>query len=181
MPKFDVDSYRSNFQGGARAYLFYFKPVFPGSIAGADSELATYLVRSTSLPETTSDEILTNWQGFDYKVAGKYTYSDWSVSFNVDASARVLTMFNNWVSLIHDPTSNIYSQPSKYMVDQQVELLGLDGTAITKYKLFAAWPKMIGNSTLDYGSNDTVQFDITFTYLYHVTDKSTYAVKSTFA
>ena len=180
MPRFDIDSYRSSFGSGARSYLFYYKPLFPTSIAGVDSELATYLVKSTSLPETMHDEIITNWQGFDYKVAGKATFSDWTVSFNVDANAKIQTMYHNWAALIHDPSTNIYSQPSLYMVDQQVELLGLDGKPIEKYKLFGAWPKMIGNATLDYSANDNLTFDVTFTYIYHLTDTAKYAVTPTF-
>jgi len=179
MARFDVDSYRANFNGGARAYLFYYKPVFPSSIA-ANSDEATYLVRSTSLPETSIDDIQLAWQGFDFKVAGKYTYTDWTVTFNCDAEANIQKYFHNWLSLIHDPTTNIYTNPVNYMVDQQIDLLGLTGDPITKYKLFACWPKVIGNASLDYTTNDVVQFDITFAYLYHVTDKATYGVTPTF-
>jgi hypothetical protein len=181
MPRFDVDSYRANFQGGARQYLFYFKPVFPSGLSGADTEVATYLVRTTTLPETSTEEIVVNWQGFDYKVAGKYTYADWTVTFNVDVDAKIIAMFNNWAALIHDPTTNKYTFPNEYMVDQQVELLDLQGTPTTKYKLFGTWPKMIGNSNLDYSANDVVQFDVTFTYVYHVIDTVKYGVTPTFA
>ena len=180
MPKFDIDSYRASFGAGLRSYLFYYKPLFPTSIS-ADSELATYLVRSTSLPDVTNDEIITNWQGFDYKIAGKLTFADWSVQFNVDINAKIEQMFHNWAALIHDPTTNIYSLPTNYMVDQQIELLGLDGNPVTKYKLYGAWPKMVGNSTLDYSANDTLQFEVTFTYVYHVMDLATYGVAPTFS
>jgi len=180
MPKFDIDSYRANFQGGARAYLFYFKPNFPSAVGG-DTEKATYLVRSTSLPETSSDEIVTNWHGFDFKMAGKYTYTDWTVTFNVDRDAAIQQMFHNWAALIHDPTTNIYSAPSVYFADQQLELLDLDSKPILKYKLVGAWPKTIATATLDYSTNDVVQFDVTFTYLYHVIDKTKYGASVSFA
>ena len=179
MPQFNIDAYRANFQGGARAYLFYYKPSFPTGIG--NTEESTYLVRSTSLPETSMDEIGLAWQGFDFKVAGKYTYSDWTVNFNCDANADIQKYFHNWMALIHDPTTNVYTSPSTYMMDQQVDLLGLDGNKITSYKLFACWPKSIGNATLDYTTNDVIQFDVTFTYLYHVVSSATYGVTPTFA
>jgi hypothetical protein len=134
LANFNIDAYRANFQGGARSYLFYYKPVFPSAV-GTDTELATYLVRSTSLPETSIDEIALAWQGFDFKVAGKYIYSDWTVSFNCDADAKLQSYFHNWMSLIHDPTTNKYTTPVNYMMDQQVELLSLTGEPILKYKL----------------------------------------------
>lgn len=179
MAKFDIDSYRSHFQGGARSYLFYYKPMFPSSV-GADVDSATYLVRSTSLPETSIDEIALAWQGFDFKVAGKYTYSDWTVTFNVDADAKIQKNFQQWMSLIHDPTTNVYSNTADYMMDQQIDLLSLTGQPIMKYKLFACWPKSLGNISLDYSNNEVAQFDVTFAYLYHVTDNTVYGVVPTF-
>lgn len=179
--RFDIDAYRANFQGGARQYLFYFKPNFPSGVMGANPEVATYLVRSTTLPETTMDEINLNWQGYDFKVAGKYTYNDWQVTFNVDVDVKIQQMFHNWTTLIHDPTTNIHTQPTNYFADQQIELLGLDGMPIQKYKLLGAWPKSIGQVTLDYSSNDVVQFDVNFTYVYHTTDAGKYGKPPTYA
>lgn len=177
--RFDIDSYRAEFNGGAKSYLFYFKPTFPAQIGG-DTNKTTYLVRTASLPETSIDEIQLAWQGFDFKIAGKYTYSDWNITFNCDSEANIQKHFHNWLSFIHDPTTNVYASPKDYMVDQQVELLGNNGEPIAKYKLFACWPKSIGQLSLDYTQNDVAQFDITFTYLYHVVDKSSYGVVPTF-
>ena len=54
MPNFDIESFRAKFQAGARGYLFYVKPVFPLGL-GADTDTATYLVRTASLPESTNE------------------------------------------------------------------------------------------------------------------------------
>lgn len=180
MPSVTIDAYRASFQGGARSYLFYHKVTFP-AVIGANSELATYLVRTTNLPEVNNEEIMTQWQGFDFPFSGKATYSDWTVSFNVDKDAKILKYFYDWSNLIHDPTSNTYNEHNVYFVDQQLELLGLDSKPITKYKLIGAWPRTVGTASLDYSSNDVVQFDVTYRYLYFVTDKSNYAVTTSFA
>lgn len=177
--RFDIDSFRANFKDGARSYLFYYKPVFPGSL-GVDSDKATYLVKTAALPETTTEEITTSWQGQDYKVAGKYSYSDWQVSFNVDKDAKIITAFQDWANLIHDPTTNMYTSPADYMSDQQLDLLGLNGEPIMKYKLMGCWLKSINSVTLDYSQNDFVQLDVTFSYVYHVIDKTKYGNMPTF-
>ena len=57
------------------------------------------------------------------------------------------------------------------MVDQVVELLGLDGEPLLKYKLVGAWPGEVAAVNLDYATNDTAQFDISFRYQYHVVDR----------
>ena len=96
-------------------------------------------------------------------------------------NANIQKMFLNWMSLIHDPTTNLYSAPTDYMADQQVELLGFDGNPIMKYKIVGAWPKSVGEVTLDYTSNDVAQFDVTFTYIYHATDIGSYGHPPQFA
>jgi hypothetical protein len=179
--RFDIDAYRATFQGGARQYLFYVKPAFPPGIAGVNVEQATYLVRASSLPETTTEEIMLNWQGFDYKVPGKYTYPDWTITFNIDIESNINTMYMNWMNKIHDPTTNIYSAPNDLQADQQVEMIGIDGKTILKYKLIGAWVKMVGPVTLDYSSNDVAQFDVTYAYMYHVTNKAVYGVQQQFS
>lgn len=182
MPGFDIDSYRANFNGGARAFNFYFQPLFPTGITGGmDTETATYLVRSTSLPETMIEEIMTNWQGIDFKFAGKYTYSDWTVTFNCDRKAGIQQVYHEWLKLIHDITTNTYKTPADYMQDQEVHLIGDDGLPTQKYKLYGAWPKSVGTATLDYSTNDVIQFDVTFSYIYHAISNVGYQVPPTFA
>ena len=171
MPGFDIESFRAKFQAGARGYLFYVKPIFPLSVPGADTDQAIYLVRSASLPEATNEEILIQWQGFDYKMAGKRTYATWEITFNIDQDANLLQWYHEWSRVILDPTTNIHGSPIDYMVDQQVELLGLDGEPILKYKMVGAWPSSVGAVTLDYGTADVAQFPVTFTYQYFVVDR----------
>jgi len=180
MPAFDLDSFRANFKAGAKSYLFYVKPVFPLTI-GANTEQATYLVNTSSLPAGTIEEQETAWQGYTYKVAGKSTFATWTVQYKVDALADIRRWFVGWQTLIHDPTTNIYSAPADYMVDQQVELLGNEGESITKYKLIGAWPSEIGEITLDYTATDLAIFDVTYTYQYHVVDGVSYGKPIAFA
>jgi hypothetical protein len=171
MAGFDIDSYRANFKAGARAYLFQCKPLFPAQIVNSNTDQATYLVRSSTLPAGTIEPITTNWQGFDFKMAGKLTYAEWSMMFNVDQDADVLKWYIDWQRLIHDPTSNQHSAPSDYMVDQVVEMLSLDGDPILKYKLVGAWPSTVEAVTLDYATNDVAQFSVMFNYQYHIVDR----------
>ena len=169
MPNFDIESFKSNFEGGAKSYLFYFLPRFPAiDKFGLDGDKVTYLVKSTTLPENTLEEILTNWQGADYKMAGKYTYADFTITFNVDKDAKILKLFHSWQDLIHNPVTNVHSVPSIYMVDQQrLQLLDNDGNAAVTYILHHTWPKSIGPVTLDYATNEIATVEITFTYQYH--------------
>lgn len=180
MPGFNIDSYRANFKSGARQYLFYFRPLFPAAIT-ADTETSTYLVRSTTIPESTTEEIITNWQGFDFKQSGKYTYTDWTVTFNVDNEAKIYGYYMNYMNYIHDPTTNISRVHAEYFKDQQLDLLDLNGDIVMKVKLVGSWVKNVSSATLDYSSNDILQFDVTYSYLYHTVDKTVYGNNVTYA
>jgi len=172
MPTIDVDAYKANFSGGAKSYLFYYRPQFPSGFG--ETEFATYLVRATSMPETNIEEITTNWQGQDFRFAGKYTYSDWSVTFNCDVNATIYKSFYKWLNFIHDPTSNKYNAPNDYMMNQNLEMLDHRGLSSQKLVLFQAWPKTVGPITLDYTANDVSTFDVSFAYIYHVIEGPAY-------
>lgn len=168
MPNFDIESFKANFKGGAKSYLFYFLPRFPSiNMEGLTDDKVTYLVRASSLPENTLEETIVNWQGFDFKLAAKNTYTDFTVTFNVDINANILKLYENWMNLIHDPVTNNFGAIDDYMVDQKIRLLDYNGNKLVDYKLYNAWPKTIAAVTLDYSSTDTAQFDLTFSYTHH--------------
>lgn len=175
MPNFNLENFKANFEGGARSYLFYYIPRFPGGVlqGGLTSEKTSYLVRTTSLPENTLEETIVNWQGMDFKFAAKHTYTDFTVTFNVDKDANILKTFESWIDIIHNPATNEYGNISSYMADQRLKLLDYNGDAVIDYVLYYAWPKTIGAVTLDYASTDTAQFDVTFSYQYHTYETST--------
>lgn len=173
MAEFNIESFRSNFRDGARGYLFYVKPQFPADI-GSDANRAIYLVRSTSLPTTTLEEVVVPWQGYDYKLAGKYTFDDWTIMFNCDADADIYTWYMDWMRKVHDPVSNKHGHPNEYMEDQLVQLLNRDGQPVLQYKIVNAWPGSIGAMELAYDNAEVAQFEVTFKYMYHVIDRIRY-------
>lgn len=126
-----------------------------------------YFVKSTSLPESLLDETVTHYKGQQYKFSSVRRTNDWIVTFYVNHDASVISNFWNWQKMLQDPETNMYGTSDKYMADQYIKLIGLDGTEICTYILYKAWPKMIGNITLDYASNDFATMDVTFSYQYH--------------
>jgi hypothetical protein len=168
---FNLDDFKSNFANGARQYLFYVKPTFPNNIV--TTTRATYLAKSASLPNSSFADINLGWQGYSFKFAGRREYSEWNCTFNLDNEGILRTAFEEWQRKIQDPTSNIQSAPSDYFKDQTLELLNNNGVAIMTYKLVGAWPKTIGETSLDYEQNGVATMQVTFTYMYHVMKGST--------
>ena len=174
MSDFNLEGFKSNFGDGARGNLFYYIPNFPDGVTAKDitTEKSKFLVKATSLPATTLEEVTVNWQGYDFKYAGKHTFSDFAVTFNVDIKAGIRMTFENWVNLAHNPETNIYGEFKTYMKNQTLQLLGFNGNVIMEYTLFDAWPKEIAAVTLDYSATDIATFDVTFTYSYHTIKQS---------
>lgn len=131
-----------------------------------------YFVRSTTLPDSTVEEASTFFCGNQYKQSSVRRTQDWNVTFLVNDDASIIRKFWDWHLILHNPETGSYGKPQDYMVDQTVQLLGLDGSAICTYKLINAWPKTIGPIDLDYTSNEFATVDITFSYQYHTVTKT---------
>lgn len=177
MPRFDIESFKANFKDGARSHLFYYIPQFPGgefNSEGLNADEVSYLIRSSTLPNSTLEEVVTNWQGYDFPFASKHTFSEFTMNFNVDRQAKIRRLFENWVNLIHNPITNTYALADLYMSRQKLQLLGYNGEVVLEYTFHHAWPKTVGDITLDYASTEIAVFDVTWRYAYHtVIDKGT--------
>lgn len=159
---------QNSVRGFQRAYLFEYSPTFPGSIPGASDYTSRFLVRSTSIPGRSIEEIPIGWLGNDYKIAGRNAYDDFTVTFNVDEHSVIWQKFHAWMNFINFPVS-----PSKaraievaYMADQYLYLVGGMASTTSGYLLRGAWPKNMSAITLDHSTNDVAQFDLTFSYQY---------------
>ncbi len=176
MADFDINGYIGYFKGGARSNLFYFKPMFPSDVGIDMSKQGKFLVRTTSTPDATLEQIITSWQGFDYKMGGKHTFNDITVTFNVDLNAKIRDAYERWITLIHNPLTNYYALPSQYMEDQYMQMLDYQGNVILEFKMYQAFPTTLGAISLDYATVDVAQFDVTFTYQYHTVAQAGTAV-----
>lgn len=167
MPGFHVNDLKSNIESLARGYLFnvYFTSA-PVPVDGGENQTA-YLVRSSNLPESTIDPIEVPWQGQMYKIGSTHTFNEWTCTFNVDANANIIDNFQEWMRLIHDPTTNIQGDPNTYMGEVVAELLNVSGDPISQYFLRLCWPSSVGAVELAHDNKDVAQLEVTFQYQYH--------------
>jgi hypothetical protein len=172
--EFSVDNFGTYFSGGAKAFLFMWEPGSPEGNKTLLDQDYKYLVRASKIPSSSIEEIVVELQQVNYKFGGKRTYDDWTISFNVDKDGALRTKFEKWIDMIHeiksDGTLN-HHYYKDYTSTQIFKMLDGNGDPILKIKLYNAWPKTIGDITLDYSSQDFAQFDVTFTYQYHEFEK----------
>ena len=174
--KFTIDGFKANFRDGHRSNLWYFLPNFPAIAQKGDmnNNRATYLVRTTSIPGSTLEEVNLNWQGFDFFISGKHTFEPLVVTFNTDYKALIRLNFEEWMKKIHNPVTNEYALLNEYMLDQRLQLLDYAGEPVLEYILHDCWPQSLAAAALDYTANDITQWDVTLRYSYYeVTDQPT--------
>lgn len=183
--QFDIDSYKTKFKGGARQYLFFALFSFPNDPKTVDGKYTNmlpqsfmssalsplgynsstnvipYLVRTTSIPGVSFEDIQIPYPGLTYKMAGTRTYEDWTVSFNLDEDGELLKNFHSWQDKIYKGSANTYK------IDQHLFLLDGNGNAVKEIKLVEAWPKTLSGIGLDYSSNEIATMDVTFSYQYY--------------
>jgi hypothetical protein len=158
----------------ARAYHFnWFVPpllIYAASVA-LDADIK-YLIKATSIPESTVEEIPAYWKGVEYKVGGSRRYTDWTVTLLCDKKSNIRMLMEAWMSGINNVVGSIVNvSPKIYANPVQssiFEMLNTQGESTLKLFLYGIWPKNIGPITLDHSSQDFAQFDVTFSYLYHV-------------
>ena len=142
-----------------------------------DNDMIGYHVRSTTVPGITFEEKVIDWPGLSFKMAGTATFSDWTVSFNIDEEGKLLQKFNKWQMLIGAPSTGSRGSITNYMIDQEVFMLNYNHDAVTSWKMFGCWPKVVGDIQFDYASQEMATVDITFSYQrYEVGGKPTQAV-----
>lgn len=164
-----IDAYLEVFEeGGTRQYLFLVTFNLPVSIGLSNKEDLKFYVRTSSLPESSYEDVSIPYPGYSFKMAGNRTYGDWTVSLNVDRNAYILKAFQLWHNLIYNPQTHEYSAPVTYMKNQTLLLLGPDLKPTSEYTLYGTWPKSVGNVALDYSSSEIVTVDITFAYQYYM-------------
>jgi hypothetical protein len=170
MPGFNLDSMLSSYGDLARGYLFYVSFLTtPVGLEGDDK--IHYLVRTASLPPSTIGETTVNWQGHVWKMGTTQEFGDWNVTYSIDPKDNLRADLMKWQQKINDPTTNIHGSPSTtqsagapYFGQLMVTHLDNIGKEIMKYKFFGVWPKEVGEVSLDYGSKETANFSVTWSY-----------------
>ena len=164
MPQFQVNALKANLGAFSRAYLFNIQFVSaPVGVTGGEN-IAVYLARATSLPESTIDPIEVPWQGQVYKIGSTHTFAEWSCTFNLDSKGELRRRMVLWSNLVHNPETNIQGTPDAYYGEIMIELLDVAGNPVMKYILHQAWPSSIAALDLAQDSKEVSQFDVTFIY-----------------
>ena len=90
-----------------------------------------------------------------------------TLNFYVDADMVVKKLFDDWMGLIQDPDTRLFSYPSIYLTDK-IDIIVQDIQDNESYRcsLHKCFPKSLTAIQLDYASKDVMKFGVTLSYQY---------------
>ena len=155
--------------GGARPNLFRVTLNFP-AYAGGDSELASFLTKSATIPPSVLGVIEVPFRGRKLKIPGDRTFETWNITVINDLGYKLRNAFMAWSNGINANADNTgTSVPNDYMTDLLVEQLDSNENVVKSYKIVGSWPSNIGEIELNNETNDTIEeFTVEFQYQYWV-------------
>ena len=195
----DINAFMANFQGGARANRYKVILNFPfevnsglsltasvgavlGPIAGgtsissgSPSPLFQFMCKGAALPGSQVNSIDVPYMGRVYKVAGDRTFTDWNVNVLNDENFAIRNAFERWMNAINSHVGNVRTPTTNgYYANAEIYQLSTTGSVIKKYKIHSLFPTDLGEISVGFDQNDTVEeFTVNFALAYWTSDTTT--------
>ena len=165
--------------GGARSNLFSVQIPNPNVDIdghGDNTKAISLVAKSTTIPPSTIEPVDVPFFGRNFRLPGGRTFDDWSTMITNDEDFKVRDFFEQWSDQINSHSRNITNDVTTsglggvrgnggYSVDAQVIQYGKDGNAVRKYVMIDAWPHTIGEISLDWAENGTIEeFEVTWAF-----------------
>lgn len=181
---FDINDFvRSLPYGGARANLFQVHISTPSAVniqghSNIDSSFSV-VAKATTIPASTIEPVDVPFLGRTYRLPGGRTFDDWTTTITNDEDFKVRDFFEQWSDGMNGHStgkaqSNLNSSAQAgaqtggigtYTTDARVVQYGKSGQKVREYVMVDAWPHTIGEISLDWAENGTIEeFEVSWAF-----------------
>jgi hypothetical protein len=171
-----INSFMTNFDGGARPNLYTFVLACPGlAVLNPQFAQLQFFCRSTQLPASVLGEITVPYLGRQGKYPGDRTFEDFTITVINTQDMNLRRVFEFWHENFNTYAGNSTSYPNPRQIFGTAVVTQLNKAyqPVRAYQLFDMFPRDVSSVDLAYDNNDTVsEFSVTFGYSYFVTDNS---------
>jgi hypothetical protein len=170
--------------GGARPSKFDIQATLPAALAGAIDPSSTaklqFTCKAASIPAFALGVAEIPYFGRKIKSSGDRVWDDWRIQVMLDEDYNTRAMFEAWNNSINALVSNdmLASEDStspsntlagfteeNYKSNWTISHYGKDTSIIRQYTLIGAWPRVIGEMTLDWdNTNRIMEFPVTVSF-----------------
>lgn len=164
MANMDVNALKAQLGTPQRDFLW--EIVVPAPIGGGDVETFQLRAQSTKIPSREQGQIKIPFkQTPGIKVPGKVSFEDtWTCTFIEGEDHKVRDAMVGWMDLIVNPTTGTGTGDSSIKTDIYLNLLTVVGGTATSIKLKGCYIKGLGSINLAFSSEDTVKYEVTFSF-----------------
>lgn len=171
-----INSFMTNFDGGARPNLYTFVLACPGLafLNPAFTQLQ-FFCRSTQLPTSILGEITVPYLGRQAKYPGDRTYEDFTVTIINTQDMNLRRAFELWNEAFNTHAGNTTTAPNPRAIFGSAVVTQLNKAyqPTRAYQFFDMFPRDVSSVDLAYDNNDAVsEFTVTFGYSYFISDNS---------
>ena len=171
-----INSFMTNFDGGARPNLYTFVMACPG-LAALNPAFAQlqFFCRSTQLPSSILGEILVPYLGRQAKYPGDRTFEDFTITILNTQDMNLRRVFEFWNEQFNTFAGNATAFPNPRAIFGSAVVTQLNKAyqPTRAYQFFDMFPRDVSSIDLAYDNNDGVsEFTVTFGYSYFVNDNS---------
>ena len=170
---FNINEIRSNLAlGGARPSLFQIIMNNPVDASG-DAKMP-FMAQAAQIPASSVGTIEVPYFGRNVKIPGNRTFDNLSVTVINDEDFKIRNAIEQWMNNLNSHQSNksaitTAGQSGNLSGEMAIQHFDRAGNAISgaKWSFTNVYPVTLGEISLDWGSNDTIEeFTIDFAYDY---------------
>lgn len=130
------------------------------TIEGIDS----FLVKTASRPQVTTEEVQINWINTTRYIAGKTTFGTMSITLHDPIAPSATQQIMEWLRLCYEPISGRGGYADFYKRDIQIKMLDPVGTVVQLWDIKGAWLTEANFNDLTYDGSDSVEIACTIRY-----------------
>lgn len=168
MANMGVNSLKANLTNPARVFLW--DMLIPNPVGGGDTETLMVRCQSSVIPGRSVGEIKVPYkQTGGVKFHGKLAFpQSWKCTFIEGEDKKIFNAINGWNQKIVDAEGGISTADPDLKTDVYLTLLTTKGDTFHKIKLVGAYIQDVADVPVSYETEDTVKYDVTFSYDYWV-------------
>lgn len=161
---FTTDALKANLSNAQRTYLW--EVIIPNPLGGGDSEALTLRCQSASRPGRSFTPIHIDYkQGPGFNIPGRLRYSQsWNITVLEGEDAKMHDFFYGWMQNVVNDTSELGFGDAFIKRDIYFRLLSTQNEETLKLKLMGAWPSAVPDTPVTMESENTIRYDITFSF-----------------
>lgn len=135
-------------------------------LAEDGAELIRLSCQAGQLPNENNDVVVIPHGNTESKYAGKLHFEDVPITVRDYVDRKTRDAILAWRRLVANPETGSIGLPSAYKRRAELIIQSQDGSIVRRATLHGAWPSAMNSGSLDHGSSEQVEIEMTITFDY---------------